>query len=58
MDRVLGPSLLSSSPAHHWRAADSTSTSWMEITEQGKACWRPPWQMAESTPSGNSYLKY
>lgn len=32
--------------------------SWMEMTEQGKAMAEVTFTITESTPSGNSYLKY
>lgn len=35
-----------------------TRTSWIEMTEQGKALFEVTLTITESTPSGNSYLKY
>lgn len=35
-----------------------TRMSWMEMTEHGKAMADVTFTITESTPSGNSYLKY
>lgn len=40
------------------KGAQLTRTSWMEMTEQGKAFLEVTLTITESTPSGNSYLKY